>query len=145
MKVAVRDQTKSNKGQCSAPEIYLSGSQNSIQLIFLVKITFKTLMGTKSPQFIFCVKIAVVNTKENVKTLLNSNSIVKTFHLTMKARSELRLKRAIYEISTMPMCAMGRALGRRKVRVDWTRGSDESWGREKSGTVVAKYTCNIQI
>ena len=63
----------------------------------------------------------------------------------MKARSELRLKRAIYEIPTMPMCAMGRALGRRKVRVDWTRGSEESWGREKSGTVVAKYTCNIQI
>ena len=59
MKVAVRDQTKSNKGQCSAPEIYLSGSQNSIQLIFLVKITFKTLMGTKSPQFIFCVKTVI--------------------------------------------------------------------------------------
>ena len=50
MKVAVRDQTKSNKGECSAPEIYLSGSQNSIKLILLVKIV--------SP-FIFCVKTVI--------------------------------------------------------------------------------------
>ena len=47
-------------------------------------------------------------------------------------------------ISTMPMCAMGRTVGRRNVRTDWTRLFDESWGRENSGTVVTKYTCKYK-
>ena len=42
------------------------------------------------------------------------------------------------------MCAMGRAVGRRKVSVDWTRGSDESCGKANRGTVVTKYTCKYK-
>ena len=48
-------------------------------------------------------------------------------------------------MTTIPMWAMGRAVGRRNVRVDWTRGSEESCGRENRGTVVTKYTCKMQI
>ena len=51
----------------------------------------------------------------------------------------------IDDITTIPMWAIGRAVGRRNVRVDWTRGSEESCGRENSGTVVTKYTCKMQI